>query len=171
MGCARRLGGATCWVVTAGNRERYWPCDCDWSLHHLQRTTRIWSVTTFRGRGSTRWYKSQWHSRSRPRRCLLQVRKCLLPWLIHSFPVKTSISYYSALDRVHLCTMKASRFILYLGSQRSLSSKIFITYFKVIFSAQVIYVHCRKIRNQRLAKWKIMKTHRWPRDGFLSEYL
>lgn len=60
--------------------------------------------------------------------------------------MKTNILYYLVLDRVHIDTMKASRFILYLGSQRSLSSKIFITYFKVIFSTQVIYVRYRKIR-------------------------
>lgn len=67
--------------------------------------------------------------------------------LLVSFLMKTDISYYSVLDCVHIHLMKAFLFICYLGSQR-LSSKIFITYFKVIFSAQVIYVCCRKSENR-----------------------
>lgn len=98
---------------------------------HLERSFSKW------------WYRS---SQSGPQICLLQVRKCLLLDLFTHFQWK-QIFHLTQFWTMSICILwKLPGLILYLGSQRSLSSKIFITYFKVIFSTQVSYVHCRKIR-------------------------
>lgn len=86
-------------------------------------------------------------------------------WSTYFFLMKRNISYYSILDHVSLSftfslSIIASRFSLYLGSQRSLSSKILIRYFKKKFSIQVIYVHCRKSeRDKKKEKWKYTDYH------------
>lgn len=142
-----RLRGARCWVVTAFAMKWYWLCDCDVIVtkvyilgreqgesdlkQHLERSFSKW------------WYRS---SQSGPQVCLLQVRKCLLLDLFTHFQWK-QIFHLTQFWTMSICILwKLPGLILYLGSQRSLSSKIFITYFKVIFSTQVSYVHCRKIR-------------------------